>query len=270
MKRAITLFTCLLFSCGPTLAGVGVDEDAFGKSLGGWRKKSQNTAEYSLSGSVYRTYRPETSKTPEGGLFVSIRIDHVRGWLSSDDHAILEITIGPKGSIDSAKSNIAIQGKSITSDVIVGVSQAGQAVTQMDQAVQVGTDLVADLTAKLLRERIVEAGRVSFPAALRHNYNLLYQALRVDGVPVAGDASSLASTPTQAGSGDTQTTHSTNQPAPPAQEPQKSPETATAPAKDADKPAKEEAPPTAIPVPEPTELEITPYAAPAPDTRIGS
>jgi hypothetical protein len=48
--------------------------------------------------------------------------------------------------------------------------------------VQIGTDLVANLSAKLLRENIVEAGRVSLPAVLRHNYNRLFQAIRVDGV----------------------------------------------------------------------------------------
>lgn len=164
-------------------AEVKVDEEAFGKSLGGWKKK-ENTADYKLSGSDYRTYKPEISPTPEGGIFISVRIDHVRGWMSSDDHAILEITVGPTGLISSAKSNIAIQGRSIASDLIQGVNVAGKEITGAERAVQIGTDLVADLSAKLLREKIVEAGRVTFPAALRHNYNLLYQALRLDGAPV--------------------------------------------------------------------------------------
>ena len=45
-------------------------------------------------------------------------------------------------------------------------------------------NLVADLSAKLLREKIVEAGRVSFPAVLRHNYNLLFQAVRTPATAV--------------------------------------------------------------------------------------
>jgi hypothetical protein len=48
----------------------------------------------------------------------------------------------------------------------------------VDRAVKIGTDLVADLSSKLLREKIVEPGRVSFPAAIRHNYNLLYQSVK--------------------------------------------------------------------------------------------
>lgn len=166
-------------------AGVRIDDDAFGKNLGGWKKRSGKAAEYDLSGASYRTYKPEVSPTPDGGIFVSVRIDHVRGWLSSDDHAILEITVSDKGSIVSAKSNIAIQGRSITSDVIQGSNQASQQAVPMDRAVQIGADLVADLSAKLLREKIVEAGRVSFPAAIRHNYNQLFHAIRVEVTPAA-------------------------------------------------------------------------------------
>jgi hypothetical protein len=165
------------------LAEVKVDEEAFGKVLGGWKKRDNQAAEYPLSGTTYRTYKPEVTPTPDGGIFISVRIDHVRGWLSSDDHAILEITVNPKGVI---ASNIALQGRSISSEVILGTNEAGKQVGAVgtDRAVQIGTDLVADLSAKLLREKLVEAGRVSFPSVLRHNYNLLFQAIRLDGEPV--------------------------------------------------------------------------------------
>jgi hypothetical protein len=156
-----------------------VNETKLGKSLGGWKKRDGDAAEYPLSGANYRTYRPEITPTPDGGIFISIRIDHVRGWLSTDDHAILEVAVDKLGKVVSAQSNIAIQGRSITSDVIRGGTDAGLRLAAPDRAVQIGTDLVADLSAKLLREKIVEAGRVSFPAVLRHNYNLLYQAIQL-------------------------------------------------------------------------------------------
>lgn len=171
-------FCVALILAGAAFGEVRVDDDAFGTSLGGWKKKSNKAAEYPLSGSTYRTYKPEVSPTPEGGLFVSLRIDHVRGWLSSDDHAVLEITVDAKGAIVSAQSTIAIQGRSISSDLIVGVNESGKKLVGTEQAVQIGTDLVANLTAKLLREKVVEAGRVSFPSVLRHNYNLLFRAIR--------------------------------------------------------------------------------------------
>ena len=186
MKSVLLSLAAFLASVALAAAAVKIDDAAFGKTLGGWKHRSGQAAEYPLSGATYRTYKPEISPTPDGGLFVSVRIDHVRGWLSSDDHAMLEITINSQGLIESAQSNIAIQGRSITSDVILGGNDAGQQIAVgTDRAVQIGTDLVANLSAKLLREKIVEAGRVSFPAAIRHNYNLLFQAIRVEQTPVA-------------------------------------------------------------------------------------
>ena len=180
------LFTALAASVD---AGVSVDQDSLGQSLGGWNKQAGKVAEYPLSGADYRTYRPEISPTPDGGIFISIRIDHVRGWLSSDDHAMLEITVDRGGKVVSAQSSVAIQGRSVSSDLIRGGVEAGQKVAGVDRAVQIGTDLIADVSAKMLREKIVEPGRVSFPAALRHNYNLLYQAIRVEaGAETAPEA----------------------------------------------------------------------------------
>ena len=102
--------------------------------------------------------------------------------MSSDDHAVLEVTVSPKGAIASARSTIAFQGVSIASDIILGTNEAGRqlAGNEHANAVQIGSDLVANLSAKLLRENIVEPGRVSYPAVLRHNYNLLFQAIRHD------------------------------------------------------------------------------------------
>lgn len=188
MKRISILLAALWVGVVSASAGVRIDEQVFGDKLGGWIKRGNKAAEYPLSGSNYRTYKPEVSPTPDGGIFVSLRIDHMRGMLASDDHAVLEITVSEKGTILSAQSSIAIQGRAITSDVIKGGTGAGQKLAGVDRAVQIGTDLVADLSEKMLREKIVEAGRVSFPAVLRHNYNLLFQAIRTEEAPKADTA----------------------------------------------------------------------------------
>lgn len=179
MRLFFAFFVVVIVSSAHGLAGVEINEELFGRSLGGWTKRDHGAAEYPLSGAVYRTYKPEISPTPDGGIFVSVRIDNVRGWLSTDDHAVLEITVSPRGGISSAQSSIAIQGKSIKSEMILGGNEGGKAIMSSEGAVRIGTDLVADLSAKLLRENIVEAGRVSFPAVLRHNYNRLFQAIQV-------------------------------------------------------------------------------------------
>lgn len=241
MKSIFFFLTVSWFSALHALSGVSIDEDSFGRSLGGWSKKDEGTAEYPLSGAVYRTYKPEISPTPDGGIFLSVRIDHVRGWLSTDDHAVLELTISPKGGVLSAQSSIAIQGKSIKSEMILGGNEGGKAILSPEGAVRIGTDLVADLSAKLLRENIVEAGRVSFPAVLRHNYNRLFQTIRVDGapIPMTGSAPPVTAAPT-----------------PPA-EPAKPQE----PTKPAEPPVvkPEETPPAATPVPEVAPLQVKPY-----------
>lgn len=157
------LITTLPLLAGSVFAGVTIDENVFGKSLGGWDSRGGKAADYPLSGAEYRTFRPEITPTPDGGIFISLRIDHVRGWLSSNDHAMLEITVDSDGKIAAAQSSIAIQGRSVTSDLIRGGTDAGQQLVGVDQAVKIGTDLVADVSAKMLREKLVEAGRVSFP-----------------------------------------------------------------------------------------------------------
>lgn len=183
MKMKFLIPATLLASLVASIAGVDIDNETFAKSLGGWKKRD-SYADYTLSGADYRTFKPETSPTPDGGLFISVRIDHLRGWLASDDHAVLEITVNGKGAILSAQSTIAIQGQSISSDVILGTNEAGKEILGPERAVQVGTDLIANLSAKLLRENIVEAGRVAMPAVLRHNYNRLFQSIRVEGVEI--------------------------------------------------------------------------------------
>ncbi|MCP5532932.1 MAG: hypothetical protein H7A49_01480 [Akkermansiaceae bacterium] len=245
-----------------TSAEVTVDNDVLGKSLGGWKKKDGSAAQYPLSGSDYCTYKPEVSPTPEGGIFISVRIDHVRGWMSNNDHATLEITVSGTGVITSAKSSIAIQGVSIASDVILGTNEAGKEITGADRAVQIGTDLVSNLTAKLLRENIVEAGRVTFPAAIRHNYNRLYQALRVDGEAVPAYAAVQAPPPPPAKPVGADASPATTAATTPSSTPATT-STGTPPAtpeKPKEEPPADPPPPVAKPVPGNAPLEINPYA----------
>jgi len=285
MKTTVLIMASCLTLAASALAGVSINDEAFAKSLGGW-KKANTYADYALSGADYRTYKPEISPTPDGGIFVSVRIDHLRGWLASNDHANLEITINSKGMIVSAQSTIAIQGQSIASDVIQGGNQAGNDVLNPTRAVQIGTDLVSNLTAKLLRENIVEAGRVSFPAVLRHNYNRLFQSIMVEGVAiptatiVPGEPIVLPPPAPQPGA-PAPAVSSPAQPVPPATPPvvppaqPGAPETATkiapppapaaapaAPPAEAPKPAEPAKPDPASP------LEVKPYGAPAADLPV--
>jgi len=176
MKALLPLSLLLAFTFWVS-ANTFLDDKVFGEHLGGWTDSDEKAATYEISGSRYRTWKPTATPTPDGGTFISVRIDHIRGLFASDDHASLEITINTEGEITSARSGIAIQGKKITSDLIRGASDAAGQISGVSQAAKIGTDLIADLTSKLFREKVTEAGRVTFPAAVQHNYNLLCQAL---------------------------------------------------------------------------------------------
>lgn len=188
-------FLLLLFQF-PAAAEVVVDVDSFGEGLGGWKARKGQAAEYQISDASYRTYRPEISPSPDGGIYVSVRIDHRRGFFASDDHASLELSFSGDGTLVSAQSSLALQGRTITSELIKGGSSAATnvAAPSIDRAVKVGSDLVADLSAKILREKIIEPGRVSFPAAIRHNYNLLYLAVKPKAMPAGQPTASTVAT----------------------------------------------------------------------------
>lgn len=175
LLRLLFLVLPLAASAGPKL-----DTEAFGKRLGGWSEKDGEACSYTISGSRYRTWKPHITPTLDGGIYLSVRIDHLRGRFASDDHASLELTYTGDGEIATARSTIALQGRKVTSDLIRGGSAAGTSLLGMDRAMKVGTDLMADVSAKLLRENISEPGRVGFPAALQHNYNLLTLSMQTE------------------------------------------------------------------------------------------
>ena len=173
MKTFTICATLIFFSGVQLFAGALLNREHLGQQLGGWEAKNGRAADYELSGSRYRTWKPEVTPMLDGGIFISVRIDHLRGLFASDDHASLQVTLNKDGDILSAQSSMAFQGRKITSDAIRLTTSAGTSVIGVEQVVKVGTDLLANLTSKLMRENVAEPGRVTFPAAIHHNYNLL-------------------------------------------------------------------------------------------------
>ena len=115
--RLLIPFAVLLCAL-PIYGDVEIDMEALGASLGGWQARKGKAAEYEVSEAGYRTYQPEISPSPDGGIFVSMRIDHRRGFMASDDHASLELSFAPDGSLVSAQSSLALQGRTISSELI--------------------------------------------------------------------------------------------------------------------------------------------------------
>ncbi|YCM46599.1 hypothetical protein V2O64_11270 [Verrucomicrobiaceae bacterium 227] len=167
----------LYFSLVTAGAQLVVDVEAFGKELGGWDSKGKKAADYSMSDADYRTFKPVVTETPRGGRFISIRIDNRRGFLSSDDHALLQVSLDGKGTLLALESSIHAQGKSIKSDVVLTTGKEAAAILGGDVMLNAGLKLAKDLSAKLAGEAKVEAGRVVFPAVIVHNYNKLMKCV---------------------------------------------------------------------------------------------
>jgi hypothetical protein len=196
MKRHVILFGLLTAAAH---AGVEVDLEKFGESLGGWRKEGKKAAEYKFSEVDYRTYKPEITTAPDGGVFISVRVDHMRGMFSADDHASIEMSFAPDGTLLSSQAAISIQEQRISSELFrSGGQSAAKAAGDLaggaaEKAAKLGSNVFASLASKVLREKVTEPGRIAYPAALRHNYNLLYQCVKVTkdppkALPVEGEA----------------------------------------------------------------------------------
>ena len=190
------VFLILCFSLVTAGAQLVIDVEAFGQELGGWDSKSKKAADYSMLASEYRTFKPVITETPQGGRFISIRIDNRRGFLSSDDHALLQMTLDGKGALLALESSIHAQGKSIKSDVVLTTGKEAAAVLGGDIILNAGLKLAKDLSAKLAGEAKVEAGRVVFPAVIVHNYNKLMKSVSyTEPIPVAEVVEDPAVTP---------------------------------------------------------------------------
>jgi len=188
MKHLFFLTFCCFTSLLAAAPSVKVDE--LGKSMGGWKDKKGKASKFEVSGSTYRCWKPEVSPTPTGGIFVSMRIDHLRGMFASDDHASLDVTFDKDGNIVSARTSIALQGKKVTSDLIEGTGKLGASLVGLELAAKVGTEMISSLSAKILRENLKEPGRVSFPAVMQHQYNLLCLSVTMPdskAVPAKGE-----------------------------------------------------------------------------------
>lgn len=175
MKSLFILFLTLA-TAGAQLV---VDVEAFGKELGGWNARGKKAADYTMSDVNYRTFKPVITETPGGGRFVSLRIDNIRGFLSSNDHALLQVSVNGKGELVSLQSSIHSQGKSVKSDVVLGTGKNLASMMKGDVILNAGLSLAKDLSAKLSGEKSVEAGRVIYPAVIVHNYNKLMKSIRI-------------------------------------------------------------------------------------------
>jgi hypothetical protein len=157
-----------------------------GSELTGWSDKGGTAAYYNNGGSNYRTYQPTVSMTPVGGLFISTKIDHIRGG-DQDDHNQLEMEFDRDGHIVSTRSVMTIQG---TPQFDTGLVKA--AADLDDRAGK-----IAEVSAKILNSLMSfisglneHGGRANFPAVVQHNLHRIADCIE----PGARDIATVETT----------------------------------------------------------------------------
>ncbi|MGJ8724997.1 MAG: hypothetical protein ACSHYB_10610 [Roseibacillus sp.] len=189
--KLVAILIAVGFSGLSSAFGLGIDVESLGQSLNGWSKK--RTASYTMDSQSYRTHVPTVTQNLDGGIFVSMRVEHLSA-VRPDATAYLELTFTPSGYVGASQIRLTMNGKKY---------DTGQVLREQEQALaedEIGSKdwrtthmkMVLDLFSKLDAEFAKEEGEEKkgkrdlwgrlngsrldesdVSAALRHNLNLL-------------------------------------------------------------------------------------------------
>jgi hypothetical protein len=146
-----------------------------GNELTGWSDKGGTAAEYKEAGSNYRTYKPMVTHTPAGGLFISTKLDHIRGGLppdNKDDHDQLDMEFDRDGHLASVRSVMTIQGIPQFDTDLVQASVDAVGDDEDAKIAEVGAKLVNSLIT-FISNYNEHGGRANFPAVVKHNLDII-------------------------------------------------------------------------------------------------
>ncbi len=171
--------------------GLGIDIESLGQSLNGWSAK--RTASYTIDSQNYRTHVPTVTENLDGGIFISMRVEHVSA-LRPDAVAYLELTFAPNGYVGASQIRLTVNGQTYNTGQVLRPEEAlsiGDDIGSPDWR-SAHTKLVLELFNKLDAEFAKDKGEEKKPkrdlwgrfkgskvdqadisAALRHNLNLL-------------------------------------------------------------------------------------------------
>jgi hypothetical protein len=122
-----------------------------------WNAKSGKAAEFNSQGHNYRVWKPDV--TVQGnGLYISCKLDHIRGW-GSDDHASIELNINDKGEPENVNTSIKFAGK-------------GSFITGLI----LPTELIAALSS-WVNSKTGDSGRRNFPFVVHHTVNRIVECV---------------------------------------------------------------------------------------------
>ena len=172
--------------------GLGINVESLGESLNGWSKK--RTASYTMDSQKYRTHVPTVTENLDGGIFVSMRVEHLSA-LRADATAYLELTFTPSGYVGAAQVRLTMNGKKYNTGQVLRPEERISLEGEIGSAdwrstyLKLVLDLFNKFDAEFAKEDKAEGqkakrdlwGRLNssrlaesdVSAALRHNLNLL-------------------------------------------------------------------------------------------------
>ncbi|WP_411845498.1 hypothetical protein AAFN60_17735 [Roseibacillus persicicus] len=171
--------------------GLGIDVEGLGHNLNGWQKN--RTATYTIDSQTYRTHVPTVTQNLDGGIFVSMRVEHISA-VRADAIGYIELTFTPSGYVGASQIRLTMNGKEYDTgqvlreeERVVTEAEVGSMdwrTTHMKMVLNLFSKLDAefakaegkeekskgDLWGRFKGSKLSES---DVSAALRHNLNLL-------------------------------------------------------------------------------------------------
>jgi hypothetical protein len=137
----------------------------------GFHNKKGNAVEFKSQGSDYRVWKPDFTSTPDGGLLISCKLDHIRG-LQKDDHALIELNIDKNSLLINCSINMQYDGQKNTNFSWMADPVAGDAGRW--------AALIATLFTNVYNwvgGWTHDGGRLNFPAVTHHTVNNIMKCI---------------------------------------------------------------------------------------------
>ena len=105
--------------------------------------KNGHAMEYNIQGHRYRVWEPMRQDLPDGGIVVSLKIDHIRR-TAKDDHAFVRLTVND-GRISKSEVSLALASESPQISEVINVPDVPVRIVR-------AATLIEPLIRRLIRE----------------------------------------------------------------------------------------------------------------------
>ncbi len=145
-------------------------DDLLAPAYSYWPHKKGEAYEHTSQNSNYRVWIPEISEAPDGSLFVSAKLDHIRGW-ATDDHAIITLRFTRDGMLQSADSTIILADDRVFTASIEAARDLAEVINSKEGRIAVASVKLAQKLYVDLLSLGEGGGRAHFPAVVGHHIN---------------------------------------------------------------------------------------------------